>query len=138
MRPAPLILDTGGWLFALAGHTGYAQALRKARPAIVPGLVLAEVDWHLRKRRSDMGRLMKELAAGAYVYEPPTSADLVRAMQIDEKFASLGLGLVDATVAALAERQKIYRVLTIDSDLAAVRIGRGFRQALELAVPLPG
>jgi predicted nucleic acid-binding protein len=137
VRPAPLILDTGGWLFALAGDAGYAQALREARPAIVPGLVLAEVDWHLRKRRSDMRRLMKDLAAGAYTYEPPTSADLARATQIDNKFSDLGLGLVDATVAALAERQKIFRVLTTDRDLAVVRVGRGFRQALELAVPLP-
>jgi uncharacterized protein len=133
---APLILDTGGWLCALAGDDGYADALRNARPAIVPGLVLAEVDWHLRKRRSDMRRLMKELEMGAYVYEPPTPVDLARAMEIDKKFADVGLGLVDASVAALAERTKVFRLLTADSDFAAVRVGRGWRQAFELAVPL--
>jgi len=135
---APLILDTGGWLYALAGDEGYAEALRDARPAIVPGLVLAEVDWHLRRRRSDMQRLMKELEGGAYVYEPPTAVDLARAMAIDKKFADVGLGLVDASIAALAERKKVFRVLTTDSDFAAVRVGRGWRQALDLAVPLDG
>lgn len=136
MTPAPLILDTGGWLCALAGDDGYAEALETARPAIVPGLVLAEVDWHLRRRRSDMHRLMKELDAGAYVYEPPTASDLSRAMVIDKKFADVGLGLVDASIAALAERTRIFRLLTTDSDFAAVRVGRAWRQALELIVPL--
>ncbi len=61
MSVGPLILDTGGWLYALAGDEAYAKALKDARPAIVPGLVLAEVDWHLRKRREDMARLLREV-----------------------------------------------------------------------------
>jgi predicted nucleic acid-binding protein len=56
---------------------------------------------------------------------------------IDEKFKKVDLGLVDATIVALAERVGISRVLTIDSDFVAVRFGPGSRQAFELACPLP-
>jgi predicted nucleic acid-binding protein len=133
----PLILDTGGWLWALAGEEAYAEALESARPAIVPTLVLAEVDWHLRSRRAAMHRILREIDEGRYVVEAPTKADLARAAQLDRKFPELGLGLVDASIAALAERLGTDRVLTIDRDLTVVRIGRGYRRALTLAVPLP-
>ncbi len=137
MTPEPLILDTGGWLCALAGDEGYAEALQAARPAIVPTLVLAEVDWHLRGRRSAMHRILREVEEGRYVLEAPDAKDLARAAQIDRKFASISLGLVDASVVALAERLAVYRVLTIDRDFTIVRVGRGYRRALTLAVPLP-
>jgi predicted nucleic acid-binding protein len=130
-----LLLDTGGWLLALAGVPAYAEALIDARPCVVPGLVLAEVDWHLRSKRAQMRRLMSDLAAGAYAYEPPTPSDLARAMQIDRKFGKLGLGLVDASIAALAERLGVYRVLTTDSDFAVLRVGTRWATALELVVP---
>jgi len=133
----PLILDTGGWLYALAGDEPYASALRDARPAIVPGLVLAEVDWHLRKRREDMGRLLKEVTQGAYAYEAVTLEDVERAAQVDKKFADLGLGIVDASIVAMAERLDLRRILTIDADFSAVRMGKRWRKAFELAVALP-
>ena len=136
MSLGPLILDTGGWLYALAGDEPYASALRDGRPAILPGLVLAEVDWHLRKRREDMGRLLKEVTQGAYAYEAVTLEDVERAAQVDKKFADLGLGVVDASIVALAERLDIRRILTIDGDFAVVRMGKRWRKAFELAVPL--
>jgi hypothetical protein len=132
----PLILDTGGWLYALAGDEPYASALEDARPAIVPGLVLAEVDWHLRKRRADMARLLKEVTEGAYAYEAATLDDVARATQLDKKFTDLRLGIVDASIVALAERLDIRRILTIDADFSVVRMGRRWSKAFELAVPL--
>ena len=137
MIVAPLILDTGGWLRALAGDEGYEETLLSARPAIVPALVLAELDWHLQRKRAAMHRVLDELSKGAYAYEPATLADLNRAREIDAKFCDLGLGLVDASVAALAERLRVRRVLTTDSDFAALRIGRNWDKSLELPVPLP-
>lgn len=137
MSSQPLLVDTGAWLFALAGDSAYAEALRAARPAIVPGLVLAEVDWHLRAKRREMRRVMNEIGSGAYAYEPPSLADLARAMVIDKKFEDLELGLVDASIASTAERLGIFRLLTIDSDFSAVRVGRSWKRAFELAVPLP-
>jgi predicted nucleic acid-binding protein len=65
-----------------------------------------------------------------------TLGDLARATEIDRKFADVGLGFVDAAVAAIGERMGVRRILTIDSDFAAIRIGRRYRDAFELAVPL--
>ena len=43
------------------------------------------------------------------------------------------MGLVDGTVAAVAERRQVYRVLTTDHrDFAAIRVGPRFARALEL------
>jgi predicted nucleic acid-binding protein len=138
VRPGGLVLDTGGWLLALAGAPAYAKALTSAALCIVPGLVLAEVDWHLRYKRAQMRRLMSDIEAGAYAYEPPTPADLARAMRIDRKFGKLGLGIVDASIAALAERTGVHRVLTTDRDFAVVRIGARWTIALDLVVPPRG
>jgi hypothetical protein len=86
-----LILDTGGWLMALAGRAPWSEAMEDARRLIVPGLVLAEVDYHLRHRRRETWRILDEVASGEYAYEPPTRADLQRAIEIDRKFASVSL-----------------------------------------------
>jgi predicted nucleic acid-binding protein len=49
-----------------------------------------------------------------YEYELPLASDIVRALEFDAKFKDLRMGLVDGTVAAIAERRQIYRVLTTD------------------------
>jgi uncharacterized protein len=68
-----------------------------------------------------------------YELEPIIPTDLVRALEIDAKFANLGLGLVDATVATVAERRRQYQVLTIDrAHFSAIRVGPRYRQALRL------
>lgn len=131
----PLILDTGGWLKALEGVPAFVEAVDDAAVLYVPGLVLAEVDYFLRRRRDAMHRILRDLEQGLYVYEPPTRDDLNRATEIDRKFKSLDLGLVDATVIALAERLGVHRVLTIDGAFSAVRFGRNWKLALILAVP---
>ena len=138
----PLIADTGGLLRALArtpegnpSYPEYETELTSASLVIVPGLVLAEVDYFLRTERGAMRKLVSEIfdPATRYEYEPPLPADLVRALELDAKFTALELGLVDGTVAAVAERRGIYRVLTTDRrDLGAVRVGPRLAQALEL------
>lgn len=82
-----------------------------------------------------MRKLIAEIfdPATRYEYELPLPSDLVRALELDAKFKELGLGLVDGTVAALAERRKVYRVLTTDQrDFSAIRIGPRLSQSLEL------
>jgi hypothetical protein len=46
---------------------------------------------------------MQDLARGAFTYAPPTLGQLRPAMEVDRRFADLSLGLVDASVVALAE-----------------------------------
>ena len=101
----------------------------------MPALVLAEVDYFLRDERAAMRKLIAEIfdPATRYEYELPLPSDLVRALDLDAKFKNLNLGLVDGTVAALAERRKVYRVLTTDRrDFSVIRVGPRFSRALEL------
>ena len=84
-----------------------------------------------------MAHLLKEVTQGAYAYEAVTLDDVARAAQVDKKFEDLELGVVDASIVALAERLNIRRILTIDGDFSAVRMGRRWNKAFELAVALP-
>lgn len=137
-----IVVDTGGLLRALArtpqggaSFPEYEAALTSAGRVIVPGLVLAEVDYFLREDRSAMRKLVAEVfdAGTRYEYELPFPADLVRAMQLDAKFKDLAIGLVDGTVAAVAERRRVYRILTTDRrDFGAIRVGPRFTRVLEL------
>ena len=106
-----------------------------ARASMSVALVLAEVDYFLRAERAAMRKLTAEILdpATTYELEPVFPQDLVRALTLDAKFASLELGLVDGMVAAVAERRRVYRVLTTDRrDLMAVRIGARYDRALEI------
>ncbi len=134
--------DTGGLLRALArtpdntpSFPDYESVLTLAGLVIVPALVLAEVDYFLRAQRTAMRKLIAEIfdPGTRYEYELPLPSDLVRALELDAKFKDLKLGLVDGTVAAVAERRQVYRVLTTDRrDFSALRIGPRFSRALEL------
>ena len=125
---------TNQYFFELYQHLSWKEAHQLWAES--RDLVLAEVDYHLGRRQKDMRRLLTFLDSGAYAYEPPTTADLKRAVEIDRKFATVGLGLVDATIATLAERLGVYRILTTDSDFGSVRVGVKWQTPLELAVPL--
>jgi len=138
MTAGPLLLDTKAWILAVEGtDEQYVEALAGARPAIVPGLVLAEVDYWLEARRNVMHDLLRDIASGAYEYEPPTLEDLRRGREIDARFRDIGLGLVDASIAALGERLGVRRVLTTDSDFIALRVGKRWNVSFDLAVPPP-
>jgi predicted nucleic acid-binding protein len=139
---APIVADTGGLLRALAStrdgrasFPDYEEVLTSASLVIVPGLVLAEVDYFLRDNRAAMRKLVAEVfdPATRYEYELPLPSDIVRALELDARFAALALGLVDGTVAAVAERRRVYRVLTTDRrDFAAIRVGPRLTRQLEL------
>ena len=107
----PVIADTGGPLRALARTSGgqpsfpdYEKVLTSAAAVIVPGLVLAEVDYFLRADRKAMRKLMAEVfdPATRYEYELPLPSDIARTLELDARFEALALGLVDGTVAAVA------------------------------------
>ena len=138
----PIIADTGGLLRALArtpsgqpSFPEYERILISASSVIVPALVLAEVDYFLRAERKAMRRLIAEIfdPATRYEYELPLPTDITRALELDAKFQDLDLGLVGGTVAAVAERRGVYRVLTSDRrDFSAIRVGPRLTRALDL------
>ena len=119
----PIVADTGGLLRALAATSNgrptfpdYEEALVAARAVIVPGLILAEVDYFLKDNRVAMRKLVAEIfnPATRYEYESPLPSDIARALELDARFRGLSLGLVDGSVAAVAERRNVFRLLTTD------------------------
>ena len=82
-----------------------------------------------------MRKLVAEIfdPATCYEFELSLPSDIVRALELDAKFDTLELGLVDGTVAAVAERRQIYRVLTSDRrHFGAIRVGPRLTRALDL------
>jgi uncharacterized protein len=125
-----LICDTGALLDYLVAsapdHRLFRSAVDQARTRYVPGLVLAEVDYFLRHERGAMQTFMQDLARGAFTYAPASLDQLSRAMEIDRRYGDLGLGLVDASVVALAEVLGIRRLVTRDvRHFTAVRLRDG-------------
>jgi uncharacterized protein len=133
----PLICDTGALLDYLVeqapDHRRFRDALDDARTRYVPGLVLAEVDYFLRDERRAMNAFMHDIARGAFTYAPPALDQLRRAMELDDRYADLSLGLVDASIVILAEDLGVHRIATRDlRHFGAVRLRGG--KALELVV----
>jgi predicted nucleic acid-binding protein len=127
---AAIICDTGALLdYLVAGasdHRLFRKAIDSARTRYVPALVLAEVDYFLRGERPAMRRLVSDLRRGAFTYAPLPIDHIQRAMEIDERYADLSLGLVDASVVALAEDLGLARIATRDiRHFATVRLRDG-------------
>jgi hypothetical protein len=104
----------------------------------VPGLVLAEVDYFLRNERRAMKAFVDELSRGAFTYAAPTLSSLNRAMDVDRRYADLRLGLVDASIVALADELHVYRLATRDvRHFSAVRLrsGRSFDLVVQPSHP---
>lgn len=134
---AAILCDTGAILDYLVegapDHAAFREAIDEARTRYVPGLVLAEVDYFLRDQREAMASFMADLKRGAFTYATPTLELLGRAVVIDRAHRDLRLGLVDASIVALAELVGVRRIATRDvRHFSSVRLRDG--SAFELAV----
>jgi hypothetical protein len=116
-----LICDTGPLLAALDAadpdHDRCASLLADAdEDLVVPALVLAELDyWCSRRLPSEAWFIfLDDLLAGVYRVEPPNGVDLARCRELQASYADLALGIVDASVVALAERLGESKVATLD------------------------
>ncbi|OGO57135.1 MAG: hypothetical protein A2V84_12510 [Chloroflexi bacterium RBG_16_70_13] len=126
-----LICDTGPLLAALDAadpdHARSAALLSDVdEDLVVPVLVLAELDYWCARRLTLEAWLifLDDVNAGVYRIEPPTAADLARCAELQAGYRDLGLGIVDASVVALAERLGEPKVATLDQrHFRAVRPG---------------
>lgn len=116
-----LILDTGPLLAALDAadpdHPRCAALLTDAaEDLVVPALVLAELDYWCAQRLSADAWLifLDDVLTGAYRVEAPTTIDLSRCRELQDRYRDLSLGLVDASIVALAERLGEPKVATLD------------------------
>lgn len=116
-----LIVDTGPLLAALdakdTDHARCAALLREVdEDLVVPTLVLAELDYWCHERLGVRAWLtfLDDLIAGAYRAEHPRPNDLKRCRELQDRYEDLGLGVVDASVVALAERLGETKLATLD------------------------
>lgn len=116
-----LICDTSG-LLALAdgddpAHESVAAGFRAAEPPyIVSPLVLAEVDRLLRVRTNghNARSALRSFTAGQFEVPMLTRDELRTAIELDERYDSLRLGMTDCTLVVLARRFDTRDVLTLD------------------------
>ena len=82
----------------------------------VPVTVLPELDYMLAERfgvRLEL-RIMRSISSGDFLIEQLTAGDLPRSLDLVEQYADSNIGLVDASIVAIAERLRITRILTLD------------------------
>lgn len=125
-----LILADTGALYALADRADrnhdaaatYARGLRE--PLAVHSLILAEA-WYLLESRlgtAPARRLCASVASGALVLLQVDPPDIQAALDIENQYADLELGLTDSVSLALCERERLATVFTFDRrDFGAYR-----------------
>ncbi len=117
-----VIADTGP-LVAAANRRDRAHELAAAiviaagRDLVIPSFVLAETDYLLRSRVGiETARMfLRAVASAQHSVAYMTIELLRRAADIDARYADLDLGLADASVMAVAEREDA-PVLTFDFE----------------------
>jgi len=116
-----IVCDTSGLLAAFdAGEPAHARAIASIEaevgPLVLSPFVLAEYDYLVATRLGVDAELtmLDDVSAGAYTLVPFGDLDLVRAIDVIERYHDLGIGLADASIVVLAERYDTRRVFTLD------------------------
>jgi uncharacterized protein len=125
-----IIADTGAMLALIDAddaHHEVMAALFDEDPGawVLPWAILPEVDYLLTTRvgEESAAAFRADLAAGALSVEWGELDDLTRAHQLCRRHAALQLGLVDAIVAATAERLRASAIATLDlRDFSPLRL----------------
>lgn len=115
----PLLLDTG-ILYAVADaddhwHEPARNLLRATRETLlVPVTVLPDVAYLLATRLGHRAerRFVDSIVSGELDVEPVSAADLARCADILDRYPSIGL--VDASIVAIAERLRLRTIATTD------------------------
>jgi predicted nucleic acid-binding protein len=83
---------------------------------VLPWAILPEVDYLVTRYVGERAArsFLDDLASGAFAVEWGTPDDLRRAHELCARYAGLRLGLVDAVVAAVAERLRADAIATLD------------------------
>ena len=116
-----IIWDTGP-LYAAADADdkdhGRSDALmqRTPPPLLMPSPVLTEVGYLLEREKGARAEaaFLRSIRAGQVIMVPVTAADLDRMAELVETYADFPLGLVDASVIAVAERLGAADIATLD------------------------
>lgn len=124
-----LLVDTGPLYAAAASrdrdHARCVELLRTAvRPLVVPQTVVVEVAYLLADRLGPAAEaaFVRSIQRGELAVEPVLDGDWPRIGELVERYTDMPLGVVDASVVALAERLGQTRIASLDHrHLAVVR-----------------
>ncbi len=122
--------DTGAVIALIDSDDQHHETLRgvfEAEPGlwVLPWAILPEVDYLVSSRLGvTTARLFRtDLGDGLFNVEWNEGSDLQRAVELDEHYADLSLGLVDTVVMAIAERLDAQAIVTLDlRDFASVEL----------------
>ena len=128
-RTVPIIVDTGVLLGAIdAGdrdHLGAVAVLEAhVGQLLVAAPVVVETAWQLETNVGVEAEasLLDAIVAEELLVVELTMSDYARSVALIGEYADLGLGLVDASVVAIAERLKVERIATLNRrDFNVVR-----------------
>lgn len=113
------IVDTGVLLAAADESEEHHRLCLKvlARPdliPIVPTMVAAEAAFMINLRLGPQAEMRFVRAIAGWDVEAPTADDFIRCAELLEEYSDQNLGVVDASVVALAERMQVGLLLTLD------------------------
>ena len=123
-----LLIDTG--IFVSAGdrseprHVECAALLRARTDLAVTPPVIAEASWLIEDRlgAAAEARFLRSVTSARFTIEDLTPVDYQRAIELIESYSDLGLGFVDASIVAIAERLNLDSIATLNRrDFAVVR-----------------
>lgn len=92
---------------------------------ILPWAILPEVDYIVQTRLGmEAARAFRQdIAEGSFTIGWSEDADLRRAVELDQTYSDLSLGLVDGVVMAMAEKLEARAIATLDvRDFGAVEL----------------
>lgn len=116
-----VLVDTSALYALIDPGDPYYQAVRDYvtgtnEALIVPVTVLPEADYLVTERmgvRAELG-MLRSIVGGELGLEAVIRVDLERSIELIEQYADSDIGLVDASLVAIAERLRITRILTLD------------------------
>lgn len=91
---------------------------------VLPTIVLVEVSYLLGNRigHHAVQTFVAQIRNSSLLFACIQNSDLVRIHELLQQYASSELDFVDASIAALAERLNIHRILTVDArDFRTIR-----------------
>jgi uncharacterized protein len=114
-----VLADTSGIIALLDKSDHYHNSVLNIvskEDILIPSIILPEVDYLATKYLGDKAFLnfLEDLFDGYFTYISVEVEDLKRASLIMQKYQDVYLGIVDSSVAALAERLRIRKILTLD------------------------
>lgn len=123
------LFDTGVLLSAADAdeprHQACAELLRENRgQLLVPVAVDLETAWLIESRLGPAAEatFLRLITTGVVQVIDLSLPDYVRCVELIEQYADLGLGLVDASIVAVAENRGITTLATLNSrDFSVVR-----------------